>query len=260
MSGARYNVFATRMALTVFKAKLKGAVKGHSLLKKKSDALKIKFRKIVKDLVDNKAMMGDQMKEANFSLTKARHAAGDFSDTLKESITQASRKVRIDEENVAGVRLPIFKVTSDGGNNNQMIGLGRGGQAIQQARDSFLTALEGLVSLASLQSTFVALDEALKVTNRRVNALECVVKPKLENTISYIISELDEREREEFFRLKKIQEKKAQAIEKHKAEVGPEDIIETQQHISGQFAGEVPDATGVVAKQNAFGMDMDLLY
>jgi hypothetical protein len=48
---------------------------------------------------------------------------------------------------------------------------------------------------------------------------------------------LDEREREEFFRLKKIQEKKAQAIEKHKAEVGPEDIIETQQHISGQFAG-----------------------
>ena len=36
----------------MFKGKLKGAVKGHSLLKKKSDALKIKFRKIVKDLVD----------------------------------------------------------------------------------------------------------------------------------------------------------------------------------------------------------------
>jgi V-type H+-transporting ATPase subunit D len=46
------------------------------------------------------------------------------------------------------------------------------------------------------------------MTNRRVNALEHVVIPRLENTISYINSELDEMDREEFFRLKKIQGKK----------------------------------------------------
>ena len=46
--------------------------------------------------------------------------------------------------------------------------------------------------------------QALKTTNRRVNALENVVKPRLENTISYIKGELDELEREEFFRLKKV--------------------------------------------------------
>ena len=52
------------------------------------------------------------------------------------------------------------------------------------------------------------LDEAMRVTNRRVNALDNVVIPKLENTMHYIASELDEREREDLFRLKKVVAKK----------------------------------------------------
>ena len=65
-----------------------------------------------------------------------------------------------------------------------------------------------LVELASLQTAFVTLDAAIKTTNRRVNALDNVVRPRLEATIAYIKGELDELEREEFFRLKKVQAKK----------------------------------------------------
>jgi V-type H+-transporting ATPase subunit D len=46
------------------------------------------------------------------------------------------------------------------------------------------------------------------MTNRRVNAIEYIIIPKVENTIRYIQSELDEQDREEFYRLKKIQGKK----------------------------------------------------
>jgi V-type H+-transporting ATPase subunit D len=51
-----------------------------------------------------------------------------------------------------------------------------------------------------IQTAFVILDEVIKVTNRRVNAIEHVIIPRIENTIKYIISELDEQDREEFFR------------------------------------------------------------
>lgn len=59
------------------------------------------------------------------------------------------------------------------------------------------------------------LDEVIKITNRRVNAIEHVIIPKIENTIKFISSELDESDREEFFRLKKVQGKKKekQALE-----------------------------------------------
>jgi V-type H+-transporting ATPase subunit D len=69
-----------------------------------------------------------------------------------------------------------------------------------KAREVYAKAVETLVELASLQAAFMILDEVIRATNRRVNAIEHVVIPRLENTIKYVISELDEMDREEFFR------------------------------------------------------------
>jgi len=88
-----------------------------------------------------------------------------------------------------------------------LTGLSRGGQQMKKLRDNYEKAIEVLIELASLQTSFITLDEVIKATNRRVNAIEHVIIPKIENTVRYIISELDELEREEFFRLKKVQEK-----------------------------------------------------
>merc|ERR1711865_669084 len=74
-----------------------------------------------------------------------------------------------------------------------------------------------LVQLATLQTSFIILDQAIKVTSRRVNALDTVVIPRITNTVSFIKTELDELEREEFFRLKRSQDKKKKLV-KEKAE------------------------------------------
>lgn len=89
-----------------------------------------------------------------------------------------------------------------------MLGLTGGGQAISKCKDKFTKFLRTLIDIASLQTQFITLDEVIKVTNRRVNALEYVVIPRIKDTISYIEKELDEESREDFFRLKRVTDKK----------------------------------------------------
>merc|ERR1712072_527317 len=203
------------MAHQLMKNRLKGAVKGHSLLKKKSDALTLRFRAILKQIVDDKKLMGTLMRDASFSLAAATYAAGNFSPTVRENAGEATVKVRMGTENAMGVRLPVFEKTTDsvGADTQELTGLARGGQRIKQCKDTYLKSLAGLIKLASLQTSFVTLDKAIRQTNRRVNALEYVIQPKIRNTISYILAELDERDREEFYRLKKVQDKKKAAME-----------------------------------------------
>ena len=76
-----------------------------------------------------------------------------------------------------------------------------------------------LVGIASLQTQFVSVERVLKVTKRRVNALEFVVIPRIEWTIKMIEGELDELDREDFFRLKVVQDKKKEAKEIEEAEL-----------------------------------------
>jgi len=232
MSGAtRLNIFPTRMALTTMKTKLKGAVKGHSLLKKKSDALTLRFRAILKKIAEAKEKMGINMKAASFSLATAKYAAhpADFTHIVLENVASATFKLKLNTDNVAGVYLPHFEQLNDSSKLPQeLTGLSRGGHQIKKSRDQYIVALEGLIELASLQTAFVTLDYVIRITNRRVNAIEYVVRPKLENTISYIVTELDEGEREEFYRLKKIQGKKKRDIKAKELELAASGAAQPQ--------------------------------
>ncbi|KAI9725236.1 MAG: H(+)-transporting V1 sector ATPase subunit D [Chrysothrix sp. TS-e1954] len=208
MSGGagREPVFPTRQSLGAMKGRLKGAQTGHDLLKRKSEALTKRFREILKRIDDAKRKMGRVMQIAAFSLAEVSYAVGgDIAYQVQESVKQARFRVRTKQENVSGVFLPAFESFTEEGNNDfGLTGLGKGGQQVQKCRETFTKAVEALVELASLQTAFVILDEVIKTVNRRVNAIEHVIIPRTENTISYINSELDEMDREEFYRLKKV--------------------------------------------------------
>ena len=147
----------------------------------------------------------------------------------------AAVRVASRTDNVAGVKLPVFIQRDSGADlSKDNLGLTGGGRKITQCREKFTEYLKSLIRLASLQTSFCAMDEALKVTNRRVNALENVTIPAIVRIIDminrfalifycklsklciiiyvnwYVFTdrELDELEGEDFTRLKKVQSKK----------------------------------------------------
>lgn len=176
------------MNLNLIKQRLKGAQTGHSLLKKKVDALTKRFRAITQKIDHTKREMGRVMQLAAFSLAEVNYSSGnDISYQVQESVKEASFKVSTKQENVSGVILPTFEVDRTKGsvtsgmssifklclkdgvphnpcsNNSKprsypcayvefnLTGLGRGGQQITKAREIFAKATETLVELASLQ-------------------------------------------------------------------------------------------------------------
>lgn len=197
----------------IFKGKKKAAESGHRLLKKKADALKVKFRDYAKAIAETKGTMSADSSSAFFSLTQAEYAAGNFKQKVAEGSMSARVRVGAGIDNVAGVKLPVFSKLDTGAvADNQSLGLVGGGKKIVAVREKFTHLLACLIKLASLQTSFVTLDEALKVTNRRVNALENVTIPKIQKILDYISRELDELEREDFTRLKLVQTSKEEAL------------------------------------------------
>ncbi|GFF40987.1 vacuolar ATP synthase subunit D, putative [Aspergillus udagawae] len=218
MSGAvgREAVFPTRQSLGLMKSKLKGAETGHSLLKRKSEALTKRFREITRRIDEAKQKMGRVMQIAAFSLAEVSYAVGgDIGYQVQESAKQARFRVRAKQENVSGVFLPQFEsYTEEGINDFGLTGLGKGGQQVQRCRETYARAVETLVELASLQA-------------------------------QDINSELDELDREEFYRLKKVSNKK----QRDSAAADAEIVAAREREAADKRAAEVEAAPEVQAPE-----------
>ena len=195
MAAARLAVFPTRQNLQVMKIKLTGAKKGHSLLKKKADALSMRLRALLKNILQAKDDVGAAFRDGNFALAEVKYAAGDIKPMVIESVGQAQKRVEIRVDNIAGVKVPVFKAIDVAAAKVDHTGLSKGGQQItkvrqglpprppslsrparpplpcppstsrrpprcsSQARTVFSKAVDVLVQLATLQTSFVILDE-----------------------------------------------------------------------------------------------------
>ena len=206
------------MAHLQSKGKLKSANKGKDLLKRKADALKVQFLQVTKNLIELKKDLGSNFNKSLIFLEKANFStsSGDVSRIVDENVrSRADVKLTLKTKPVAGVTLPQFgirNIEEEKYGESQILGITGGGQTLNITKKHFYEFLKKIVEIATLQTSYLAIDECLKSTNRRVNALEYIVVPRIEYTIKYIVTELDERAKEEKFKIKKVLQNK----KKHK--------------------------------------------
>ena len=201
----RLAVNPTRMELRRLKTRLKTAERGHKLLKDKSDEMIRRFLSYVREnkrlREEIEADLADAMR--SFMLTRAVMS----SEELKQTLCLPSKTVDVitDVENVMGVEVPVVEVKQ-----TEISGEDLPYSIVSAISDldmavGKISALMGkLLHLAQVEKTCNMLADEIERNRRRVNALEYVMIPQLNETIKYIMMKLDENERGALVRLMKV--------------------------------------------------------
>ncbi len=192
----------TRMQLLEIRKKKVLAKNGHKLLSEKRDALISQFFQII-DLRENlRKKVERKLKEAYEALLDAEMIMGD------SAVEDVARQVRNYDEveattlNIMGVLTPQMEIQ----NVEKSIDYGflNTTSKLDEATFKFRDLLKDVVKLAEVEGALENLARDIEKTKRRVNALEHIFIPRFEATEKYIELALDEREREDFFRRKRI--------------------------------------------------------
>lgn len=204
---ARLNVNPTRMELKKLKARLTTAVRGHKLLKDKSDEMVRRFSLIIRE---NKRLRDEVERELSETLRQfsvARSVTPAYRAEAAFSMPSVAVNAECGVASVMGVEVPDIELI----NEKRADGLPYAYSEITSEADFSVAQaanlLPKMVALAQTEKTVRMLAAEIERNKRRVNALEYVMIPQLEETIKYIKSKLDENERAAVIRLMKVKNK-----------------------------------------------------
>jgi V/A-type H+-transporting ATPase subunit D len=198
----------TRMNLLAQRNQLRVAQQGVDLLKRKRDALVADFFKIVRESLAARERLSAACREAYVMLALAK--AWEGREALEAAAMAARRDllVDIDIRNVWGTKIPEVTVADmrrpllERGQNP----VATSARAIEST-GNFEEVLAAILAVAATEIRLRKIGEEIRKTTRRVNALEQVVIPRLRADTRYIASVLEQRAREDVFRLKRIKKK-----------------------------------------------------
>lgn len=196
------------MELTRLKKKLATAMRGHKLLKDKRDELMRQFLELVREnkVLREKVEAGIQAANKNFVLARASMKE----ETLNVALMAPKQEVYLetDKQNIMSVEIPIFhyKTRTPDANDIYSYGYAFTSSDLDSSVKSLADLLPDMLRLAECEKSCQLMAAEIEKTRRRVNALEHVMIPELEENIKYIVMKLDENERSTQTRLMKVKD------------------------------------------------------
>ena len=201
---ARLNVNPTRMELRRLKNRLKTAVRGHKLLKDKSDETIRQFMLYIKE---NKRLREEVENEISLSLRCFLLASAvTSSQVIEEAVAMPGYKVALetDVKNVMSVSVPVLSIKESARKELYPYSFASVTSELDSSISGLSVLLVKMLKLAEVEKTCNMLADEIEKNRRRVNALEYVMIPQLQETIKYITMKLDENERANTIRLMKV--------------------------------------------------------
>jgi len=194
----------TRMELIKLKRKIATAKRGHKLLKEKRDGLMKQFLSIIKEARNLREAIEKKLSLAFKSFVFA--SADMRPEVMAEALAYPAKKtsLSVKTENVMSVNIPKFEYKAIG--DFLSYSLASTSAELDTALEIFSEVLEDMVKLAETEHSAKLLAQEIEKTRRRVNALEYVFIPNMEETIKYITAKLDEQERSTITALMKVKD------------------------------------------------------
>ena len=202
------NVNPTRQELTRLKTRLKTSIRGHKLLKDKRDELMKQFMDVVRENRALRAKVEEGLMRAHNSFTVA--SAVMSSEAMQQALMYPKQSVELDMtfKNIMSVNVPEyqFKTKNDDPGEIYPYGYAATSGELDTAVEALSEVFQDMLRLAEIEKTSQLLAEEIEKTRRRVNALEYVKIPQMEEAIKYISMKLDENERSSTIRLMKVKD------------------------------------------------------
>lgn len=204
---AKLNVNPTRMELTRLKKKLATSTRSHKLLKDKQDELMRQFINLVKYNNTLRAEVEGQLEGSLKDFVMARAVMS--SEFLEEAVAYPKEHISVEvgEKNIMSVNVPVmnFKRQLEGDKGSiYPYGFANTSSELDDAIAKLYGILPKLLELAEVEKSCQLMADEIEKTRRRVNALEYMTIPQLQETIKYIRMKLDENERSATTRLMKV--------------------------------------------------------